>query len=99
MSSFNLPQFRPPDFTGHPSITLLQCISKKSKSAGVAPEGYHATSIYPEYFQVRKGEWVLPKHSRMDCVAVLEADGTIEVREFRLLKPGDRVAMRPARKW
>jgi lysine-ketoglutarate reductase/saccharopine dehydrogenase-like protein (TIGR00300 family) len=66
---------------------------KEVERAGVAPEGYHATSIYPEYFQVSKGEWVLPGHSRMDCVAVLEADGTIEVREFRLLKPADLVAI------
>jgi hypothetical protein len=28
----------------------------------------------------------------MDCVAVLQADGTIEVREFRTLKAGDLVA-------
>jgi hypothetical protein len=38
------------------------------------------------------GQWVLPKHPRMDCVAVLLPDGTLEVREFRLLKPGDLVA-------
>ena len=65
---------------------------KEVQKAGVAPQGYHATSIYPEFFQLRKGQWVLPKHSRMDCVGVLGPDGTLEVREFRLLKPGDLVA-------
>ena len=65
---------------------------KEVQSAGVAPQGYHATSIYPEFFQLSKGQWVLPKHSRMDCVAVLAPGGTVEVREFRLLKPGDLVA-------
>jgi len=93
MSSFKLPQFRPPDFAGSPLNNAPPVQFKEVERAGVAPEGYHATSIYPEYFQVSKGEWVLPRHSRMDCVAVLEADGTIEVREFRLLKPADLVAI------
>ena len=56
---------------------------------GVAPENFHAMSIYPEYFKV-DGRWLLAEESRMDCVAVLE-DGKIIVREFRLLKKGDRV--------
>jgi lysine-ketoglutarate reductase/saccharopine dehydrogenase-like protein (TIGR00300 family) len=59
---------------------------------GVAPDNYHAMSIYPEYFHLGNGRWVLPKRSRMDCVVVLDADGTLRVREFRLLKRGDQVA-------
>ena len=93
MSSFRLPPFRPPDFTVPPLHDAPPVHFKEVESAGVAPEGYHATSIYPEYFQVSKAEWVLPKRSRMDCVAVLEADRTIDVRELRLLKPGDPVAI------
>ena len=48
-------------------------------------------SIFPEYFHVGDA-WLLAEDSRMDCVAVLEA-GHIVVREFRLLKAGDLVAM------
>ena len=92
MSSFKLPEFHPPDFSEPPMKDAPVVQFKEVEKAGVAPEGYHATSIYPEYFQVKKGEWVLAADSRMDCVAVLDAGGTIEVREFRLLKPGDRVA-------
>jgi len=92
MSSFKLPEFFPPDFDGPPLSEAPPAQFKKVEVDGVAPEGYHATSIYPEYFHVRKGRWVLPKQSRMDCVAVLESDGTIGIREFRLLKPGDAVA-------
>lgn len=92
MSSFMLPEFRPPDFTAPPLNDAPAVQFKRVEMAGVAPEGYHATSIYPEYFQLRKGEWVLAKDSRMDCAAVLQAGGTIEVVEFRLLKPGDLVA-------
>ena len=59
---------------------------------GVAPAGYHAMSIFPEYFHVGDA-WLLAEDSRMDCVAVLEAGRIIVVREFRLLKAGDLVAM------
>lgn len=58
---------------------------------GVAPQSYHATTIFPEYFHVGK-DWLLAQESRMDCVAVLR-DGRIEVVEFRSLKAGDLVAV------
>lgn len=90
--SFKLPEFRPPDFTLPPLDDAPVVQFREVEKSGIPPEAYHATSIYPEYFQIRKGHWVLPKDSRMDCVAVLMADGTIEVREFRLLSPGDLVA-------
>jgi lysine-ketoglutarate reductase/saccharopine dehydrogenase-like protein (TIGR00300 family) len=92
MPSFKLPQFRPPDFTVSPFIDAPIVQFAEAKIAGAAPEGYHATSIFPEFFQVEKGLWVLARDSRMDCVAVLRTDGTIDVVEFRNLKPGDLVA-------
>ena len=59
---------------------------------GVAPAGYHATSIFPEYFQLEKGAWRLIHESRMDCTVVLEAGRSLSVKEFRHLVPGDLVA-------
>ena len=56
---------------------------------GVAPDNFHAMSIFPEYMKVN-GEWLLAEESRMDCVAVLEK-GKILVKEFRLLKKGEMV--------
>lgn len=56
---------------------------------GVAPEDFHAMSIFPEYFKV-DGKWLLAEESRMDCVAVLN-EGRVEVVEFRRLKKGDLV--------
>jgi len=56
---------------------------------GVAPDNFHAMSIFPEYMKVN-GEWLLAEESRMDCVAVLE-EGKILVKEFRLLKQGEMV--------
>ena len=48
---------------------------------GVAPENYHAMSIFPEYFRVG-GKWVLAAESRMDCVPVLTDGGRVDVREL-----------------
>ncbi len=92
MPTFVLPDFRPPDFTTPPLSDAPPAVFRKVEKAGVAPEDYHATSIYPEYFQVSKGRWLLPKESRMDCVVVLEDDGMLSVREFRRLRVGERVA-------
>jgi lysine-ketoglutarate reductase/saccharopine dehydrogenase-like protein (TIGR00300 family) len=92
MSSFVLPEFCPPDFTKPPLDNAPVASFKKVTISGVAPEDYHATSIYPEYFQVKKGQWILPKESRMDSVVVLRPDGSLSVTEFRLLRPGDLVA-------
>ncbi|MBQ5812839.1 MAG: hypothetical protein IIW34_01650 [Clostridia bacterium] len=58
---------------------------------GVAPENYHATGIYPEYFKIG-GKWMLAEESRMDCLAVYE-DGRIKIIEFRRLKKGQQVVL------
>jgi len=92
MPTFKLPEFIPPDFNEPPLDNAPVARFEPVRSAGVAPQGYHATSIYPEYFQVGRGDWRLAKNSRMDCVAVLQPGGAIDVREFRRLEPGDLVA-------
>jgi hypothetical protein len=92
MSSFSLPEFNPPDFTQPPFNDAPPAVFKAVEKAGVAPSDYHATSIFPEYFQIRKGEWQLVRESRMDCTVVLEADGRLSATEFRRLRPGDKVA-------
>ena len=90
--SFNLPVYRHPNlnappFTGAPPAKFV-----RAEKAGVAPENYHATSIYPEYFHLGKGVWELPRESRMDCVVVLTDSGTLLVKESRNIEAGDRVA-------
>lgn len=87
--SFQLRPYTPPDFS-----TLADAPEAKIVPApkdGVAPEGYHAMSIFPEYFHIA-GQWHLAEESRMDCVAVWEG-GRIAVREFRHLKAGDLVVV------
>lgn len=87
--SFKLQEYIAPDFTKDIFRDAPQAKTVPAPMDGVAPEHYHAMSIFPEYFKVGE-EWLLAKESRMDCVPVLE-DGEIRVREFRNLKKGDLV--------
>ncbi len=88
--AFILPEYHAPDFTLPRFQAAPEAVFVPTPKDGVAPEGYHATTIFPEYFHVGK-TWLLAKESRMDCVAVLAGDH-IEVTEFRNLKAGDLVA-------
>jgi len=91
--AFTLPAYQPPDFGRPPLAEAPVARFAPVLQPGVAPEHYHATTIFPEYYQVSKGNWVLLSHSRMDCVVVREAAGALQVREFRHLKVGDQVAL------
>ena len=87
-------QLRPyiaPDFTKDIFTAAPNAALGEAPRDGVAPMGYHAMSIFPEYFKIG-GRWLLAEESRMDCVAVYEG-GKIHVREFRLLKKGDLVVV------
>ena len=81
---FRLRGYFPPDFTEEKFCSAPEAVLKPAPFDGVAPEHYHAMSIFPEYFKIG-GQWLLAEESRMDCVAVYEG-GKIVVREFRLLK-------------
>ena len=85
---FELPAYRRPDFSALASApdARLACAPQD----GVAPEGFHSTSMFPEYFKV-KGEWRLAGESRMDSSVVLREDGRLDVVENRNLRAGDRV--------
>ena len=78
------PDFSLPELVSAPNATLIP-----APADGVAPDNYHATTIFPEYFKI-DGTWRLAKESRMDCIAVYEK-GEIVVKEFRRLKEGDLV--------
>ena len=86
LRQYTAPDFSLPLFAGAPNARL-----EAAPKDGVAPTGFHAMSIFPEYFKI-DGRWLLAKESRMDCVAVYE-NGKIFVREFRLLKRGDLVVL------
>ena len=86
---FSLKPYFPPDFSEPRFQNAPEAVLKPAPFDGVAPEHYHAMSIFPEYFKIG-GQWLLAEESRMDCVAVYE-NGKIAVREFRLLKKDDLI--------
>ena len=91
--AFSLRKYYEPDFSEKRFTDAPDAKMAPAPRDGVAPEGYHALSIFPEYYKIG-GKWLLAKDSRMDCVPVYypdEGDGRVEVVEFRLLKAGDLV--------
>lgn len=80
-----------PDFTEKRFEKAPEAVLEPAPADGVAPENYHAMSIFPEYFKI-EGKWLLAKESRMDCVPVYR-NGEIAVTEFRRLKKGDLVVV------
>jgi hypothetical protein len=90
---FTLPAYHPPDFTQAPLQASPTVAFAPVAQEGVAPENYHATTIFPEYYQLQKGHWLLLKNSRMDSVVVRAPAGSLEVKEFRHLKIGEQVAL------
>jgi lysine-ketoglutarate reductase/saccharopine dehydrogenase-like protein (TIGR00300 family) len=91
--AFTLPDYHPPDFAGPPLKDAPVARFTPVVEAGVAPENYHATTIFPEYFQLQPGHWVLLQESRMDGVVVRPKAGSLQVKEFRHLKVGEQVAL------
>ena len=87
--AFSLRKYFPPDFTEPRFVNAPDAVLTPAPKDAVAPEGYHALSIFPEYFKI-DGTWLLAEDSRMDCVLVYEG-GKVHVVEFRLLKKGDLV--------
>jgi len=87
--AFRLPTYVPPDFSLFSNFPPVK--TARVEKDGVAPDGYHAMSIFPEYFNV-SGNWILPEQSRMDCVAVLRGNA-IDIVEFRNLHSGDEVVL------
>jgi lysine-ketoglutarate reductase/saccharopine dehydrogenase-like protein (TIGR00300 family) len=87
--AFHLPSYVPPDFSLLKNFPHVK--TARVEINGVAPDGYHAMSIFPEYFNIG-GNWTLPEQSRMDCVAVLRGS-TIDIVEFRNLHSGDEVVL------
>src|SRR5210317_1878656 len=87
---FTLPEFKPPDFSKPSLSSAPPVLIEKAICDGVAPDGYHGTSNYPEYVHHGGGKWILVPESRMDCVLIIRKD-IVEVVETRRLKKCDKV--------
>lgn len=90
--SYPMPKHQKIDFSCEPFHSAPNVQYMAVKQPGVAPENYHATSIYPEYFKI-DGKWLLAPGSRMDCVVVLSEGDTLQVKEFRNLQNGEIVIL------
>lgn len=89
---FVMPVYRAPDFSEERFRSAPDAAFAVCDMDGVAPDGYHSTSMYPEYFKI-DGQWRLAEESRMDCTVVLRDSGVLDVVEQRNLRTGDRVAL------
>ncbi|MBR1584010.1 MAG: hypothetical protein IJ662_00540 [Clostridia bacterium] len=89
--NWKLTPYHAPDFSREPLAHAPDAKLREAPADGIAPDRFHAMSIYPEYFRIG-GQWLLAEESRMDCVPVYE-NGRVHVREFRLLKKGDQVVV------
>ena len=90
--AFDMPRYHAPDFTEEKFRNAPDARWAPAPMDGVAPEYYHSTSMYPEYFKIN-GVWMLAEESRMDSSVVFAADGTLQVVENRNLRKGDRVML------
>ena len=87
-----MPEYREPDFTQEKFMNAPDAAWEKVTIKGVAPENYHSTSMYPEYFKIN-GKWTLAKESRMDSSVVICDNGELKVVENRNLEIGDKVIL------
>lgn len=86
LQEYTAPNFSEPTFQAAPDVTCVPAAKD-----GLVPRGYHATSIYPEYFKI-SGKWRLIQQSRMDC-AVVVREGEPYAVEHRNIRAGDAVAI------
>ena len=63
--SFTLPEYHHPDFTRPEFESAPDAAWAAVEADGVAPEYFHSTSMYPEYFKIeengfwpRKAAWI-----------------------------------------
>lgn len=93
---FTLPAYHAPDFSREPLASAPDALLAAVEADGVAPEGFHSTSMYPEYVRV-DGRWLLARRSRMDASVVVARDGAgmpeLRVVENRNLRRGDLVVL------
>jgi hypothetical protein len=58
MMSFKLPTYKEPDFQIPQFIEYPNVTVKRVERQGIAPDNFHATTIFPEYYKVN-GHWLL----------------------------------------
>ena len=65
--AFELRKYTHPDFTEEKFVNAPNATLVEAPRDGIAPDNFHALSIFPEYFKI-DGKWLMVEESRMDTV-------------------------------
>lgn len=87
----DLYKFTAPDFSEATFANSSDATIETVEKDGVVPSGFYLTTHLPTYYKVN-GQWVLPKVSSLNCVAVVKGDDVV-VTEIRDVKKGDQIVM------
>lgn len=90
--TFIMPKYHHPDITRPLFADAPDVKTALVTEDGVAPDYFHSTSMYPEYFKI-DGTWHLAEESRMDASVVVRANGRLDVVENRNLRKGDQIIL------
>ncbi|MGO3018386.1 MAG: ornithine cyclodeaminase family domain [Anaerococcus sp.] len=88
---FKIPEFIWPDFSEEKYKNAGEIKLEKVEIDGVAPDNFYLTSHMPTFYK-KDGEWLLPEHNSLNCVAVYD-QGDIIIKEIRNLVKGDEVVL------
>src|SRR3954470_2937313 len=84
--------YRAPDFSDLRLASAPECRFAPAPADTVLPDGFMSTTNHPTYVKVG-GRWRMPERPRMDSHLVWDPEtDRLVVKEFRLVKKGDRVA-------
>ena len=85
--------YRHPDFALLGLANAPECRFAPAPKDTTLPDGFMSTTNFPTYVRIG-GAWRIPEHPRMDSHLVWDPDSCrLEVKEFRLVKKGDLVAV------
>jgi len=85
--------YREPDFSKPSLANAPECRFEPAPADTVLPDGFMSTTNFPTYVKVG-GKWRMPERPRMDSHLVWDpATERLAVKEFRLIRQGDLVAV------
>lgn len=85
--------YRHPDFAVLGLAKAQECRFAPAPADTTLPDGFMSTTNFPTYVHIG-GEWRMPERPRMDSHLVWDPKaGRLLVKEFRLVKQGDLVAV------
>lgn len=88
--------YREPDFAKPSLAGAPECRFVPAPADTVLPDGFMSTTNFPTYVRIG-GRWRMPERPRMDSHLVWDpASERLAVKEFRLIRQGDLVAVATA---